>query len=97
MSVQIDAGAQGVSVYSHTLYILAALLAGGLACNLAIRPVPERWFTTTEAAHPQRTVGPAVVAHGTLNIALVVGWLAVGLPLAWGFYKTVVKASALFT
>jgi hypothetical protein len=30
-------------------------------------------------------------------IALVVAWAAVGLPLAWGVYKTVENALKLFT
>jgi hypothetical protein len=30
-------------------------------------------------------------------VILPLAWLAVGLPLAWGFYMTILKASVLFT
>jgi len=30
------------------------------------------------------------------RVALVVAWLLVGVPLAWGVYETVVKSMALF-
>jgi hypothetical protein len=31
------------------------------------------------------------------NLKLILAWLAVGLPLAWGVEQTVEKAMALFT
>jgi hypothetical protein len=34
------------------LYLLAGLLAIGLVCNLAVRPVAERLFVATTAATP---------------------------------------------
>jgi len=30
------------------------------------------------------------------SLALVLGWAAVGLPLAWGVYQTISKALAIF-
>jgi hypothetical protein len=30
------------------------------------------------------------------TIALALGWLLAGIPLAWGVYETLVKAAALF-
>jgi len=41
---QIAAGANPADAYHTTLYVLAGLLAGGLTCNLAVRPVAERFF-----------------------------------------------------
>ena len=93
---QLNAGVARANVYDHTMYILAFLLAGGLVCNLLIRPVPEHWFTTVEPLHglDLPTIGTGATAKAGLLLPL--SWLAVGLPLAWGFYMTVLKASALF-
>jgi len=41
---QVDAGVQGISLYANTMYVLAAFLAAGFVCNLAVRPVARRWF-----------------------------------------------------
>jgi hypothetical protein len=79
------------------MYILALLLAGGFVCNLLIRPVAERWFTKSEAAHDRAILQGVTMAPPQAGIGLVLGWLAVGLPLAWGFYMTIAKAAALFS
>src|SRR5579862_5691862 len=39
---QIDHGVRGAQIYNVTMYLLAALLAGGLVCNLLVRAVHER-------------------------------------------------------
>ena len=39
---QLDQGVAKADAYSLTMYIMAALLAVGLACNLAIRPMGEQ-------------------------------------------------------
>ncbi len=92
---QLDAGVARANVYDHTMYILALLLVGGLVCNLLIRPVPRSWFTATEAK-----MGPTMVFSAAApqrgGIVLPLAWLAVGLPLAWGFYMTLAKAAVLF-
>lgn len=41
---QIDAGATPAAAYQTILYVLAGLLFGGLLCNLAVRPVAERYY-----------------------------------------------------
>jgi len=94
---QLNAGVPAARVYDHTMYILALLLAGGLVCNALIRPVASHWFTRTEPAHA--SAAPFVVAteqRSGRGALLPLAWLAVGLPLAWGFYMTILKASALF-
>ena len=42
---QIDHGVAASNAYTFTMYILVGLLAVGLVCNLAIRPVPKPLFT----------------------------------------------------
>jgi MFS family permease len=92
---QIDAGVPRQNVYDHSMYILAVLLVAGFICNMLVRPLDARWFTAMPrpgAGSPVRASGPAP-AFGVL---MPLAWLAVGIPLAWGFYMTVLKASALF-
>lgn len=36
-------GATGVALYAPTMYLMAALLAIALVCNLLVRPVAERF------------------------------------------------------
>lgn len=45
---QLDHGVAREAVYNQTLYILAGLLVIGLICDLAVRPVAERFFMTDE-------------------------------------------------
>jgi len=41
---QIAHGVPAAQAYNTTMYILAGLLVLGLLCNLAVRPVPDRYF-----------------------------------------------------
>jgi hypothetical protein len=41
---QLDHGVPAARAYNTTMYILAALLVIGFFCNLAVRPVPDRYF-----------------------------------------------------
>ncbi len=43
---QIGAGVPNAQAYNTTMYLLAGLLVIGFLCNLAIRPVAERYFMT---------------------------------------------------
>jgi len=95
--VQIAAGVARANVYDRTLYILAALLVGGLVCNLLIRPVRPALFTHVGAAAGTSATASLPRSASTAGIvAPVLAWLAVGFPLAWGLYMTVLKTSALF-
>jgi hypothetical protein len=35
-------------------------------------------------------------ARSGIDASLVLAWLAVGIPLAWGFSQTILKAASLF-
>ena len=96
---QIDAGVPRQNVYDHTMYILALLLVGGLICNFLVRPVPSHWFAKATYSDAGRSPARALTEHGTSRggIALPLAWLAVCIPLAWGFYMTILKAATLFT
>ncbi len=94
--VQIDAGVARRNVYDHTMYILAALLLAGLVCNLLIRPVRAALFTRAEALPGAAAIEMSAAPVGRANPVLPFAWLAVGIPLAWGFAVTLTKAAALF-
>ena len=45
---QIDRGVPNAQAYNVTMYVLAGLLVVGLLCNLAVRPVEERYYMTSD-------------------------------------------------
>jgi len=107
---QLDHGVQRAEAYSITMYILAGLLALGLLCNWAVRPVAAAEFTS--AAPPARdgaatslprsaasATGPTVtaaVAQPTSKLLLVAAWAAVVTPICWGVAVTLQKTALLF-
>jgi MFS family permease len=102
---QIAAGVSRDRVYDRTMYILAGFLVVGLLCNLLIKPLAAKWFMSDQevadlqsktkgAAPPSGAFG---IGMGALTPQVVVAWLAVGIPLAWGVYVTISKALVLFS
>jgi MFS family permease len=45
---QIDRGVPNAQAYNVTMYVLAGLLVIGLICNLAVKPVAERYFMSQD-------------------------------------------------
>jgi hypothetical protein len=106
---QLGLGIPREQVYNQTMYILVGMLAIGLICNLMIRPLNPKWFMNEQElaeekrlAHERAVaseVGPggAGGAGGASSSAMVIlAWLAVGIPLAWGVYTTLVSAAKFF-
>ncbi|MCY4756091.1 OFA family MFS transporter [Pelomonas aquatica] len=104
---QLGLGLPREQVYNQTMVILVGMLAVGLLANLMIRPVAARHFMSDEElAQEQRLAreraAAAEVGSGrrqaaaTSTLALVLAWAAVGLPLAWGVYKTLVSVGKFF-
>ena len=103
---QLSQGVAKAQAYDTTMLILAALLVAGFLCNLLIRPVAPKWQMSDEepgaASKLVHVIAPAGsastgVAASTSPAALVlIAWLAVGIPLAWGVAQTVAKAAILF-
>ena len=92
--------------YKPALLTMVGVLAVGFVANLLIRQVADRFH---EAGHEERQLtgtsgdrgGVATAtrqrtAVATRPVLLVVAWAVVGLPLVYGVYQTVVKASSLF-
>ncbi|MDR6991975.1 MULTISPECIES: OFA family MFS transporter [Luteimonas] len=110
---QLGLGMPPSQVYNTTMYILAGMLVLGLICNLLVRPVNAKYFMSPEElAHEKQLAHEKVDASGKSlvsqdemdrigaggNPALVAFcWAAVGIPLAFGIWKTLEKALVLFT
>jgi len=104
---QLALGLPREQVYNQTLYILAGMLVLGLVCNLMVRPLADKWFMTeAELAEEKRLAhdkaaasegSATVTAQGAVSPAvLVLAWAAVGLPLAWGFFRTLQSVARFF-
>ena len=104
---QLGLGIPRAQVYNQTMYILVGMLAVGLVCNLLVRPVAEKHFmTAAELAEEKRLahdrtvaaeVGPrAMTVRNTSNVLVYAAWAAVGIPLAWGVYRTVLGVAKFF-
>lgn len=99
---QLSLGTPRDQVYNQTMYILVGFLLVGLVCNLLVRPVDRRHFMGEEelaredkplrvAAATVARQAPAAAAAATSGgqrLALLLAWLAVSLPIAWGVYRT---------
>jgi MFS family permease len=104
--VQLQAGMNRALVYDRTMYILAGLLVLGLICNLLIRPVNPKWHLSHEEAarlQAESANREAAIQHGSfgigkggLDVSAALFWLFVGIPLAWGVYKTLESAIKIF-
>lgn len=102
---QLSLGTPRDQVYNQTMYILVCFLVVGFICNLLVRPVDRRHFMDAEAlATEERPVREAAAqlpppAEDTAvrgsgdGLLLALAWLAVGLPLAWGVYRTLQSVS----
>ena len=104
---QLGLGIPREQVYNQTMYILVGMLVIGLISNLLIRPVADKYFMTpAELAEEKRLaherdaaaeVGQGTMTfHGTSNVLVYAAWAAVGLPLAWGVYRTVLSVAKFF-
>jgi MFS family permease len=106
---QLGLGIPREQVYNQTMWILAGLLIVGLICNLLIRPVDEKWFMSPdELAHEKHLAQDKIhdeeigadqtddMVTSTPIILVYAAWSIVGIPLAWGVYKTLMNVSKFF-
>ena len=89
------------------MYILVGMLVVGLICNLLVRPLDNKWFMTDaelaaekKLAHERAAaseVGTSTGGADTIPAWVVAfAWAAVGLPLAWGVYRTLLSVAKFF-
>src|SRR6201995_5588341 len=102
---QLAAGVPRDQLYNSTMDILCAMLGAGLICNYLIKPVDPKWYmseaevakmqapTTTAGGTPSGSFG---IAKGGLDARAALFWAFVGVPLAWGVYKTLLSAAKIF-
>jgi hypothetical protein len=105
---QVNHGVAKADAYTTTMYLMAGLLLVGLVCNLLVRPLggeyPEATKPLAEApAHLDRRsrVSDQIETQSPEGTAgrpwlLILSWLWVGVPLAWGVLETVRTSLGLF-
>ncbi len=101
---QLAAGVPRDHLYNTTMYILCAMLIAGLICNYLVKPVDPKWYMSADevaklqAAKTSGAVqsGSFGIGKGGLDAKAALFWLFVGIPLAWGVYKTFESAARIF-
>lgn len=90
-------------VYDLIFYVLAALLVVGFVCNALVRPVNPKWYIKEQdAPQLQRASGAPKassdfgIGRGGFDVKALLAWSAVGIPLAWGVWKTLENAVKIF-
>jgi MFS family permease len=103
---QLAAGVPRARLYDSTMYILCSMLIAGIICNYLVRPVASKWYMSeAEVARLQAASAKsdAAIQHGSFGIGkggldgrAALFWLFVGVPLAWGVYRTLLSAARIF-
>jgi len=105
---QLGLGLPREQVYNQTMYILTGMLVIGLICNLMVRPLADKWFMTdVELAQEKRLAHEKAAASVLVRsgnggadavspVVVVLAWAAVGIPLAWGVYRTLKSVTKFF-
>jgi len=106
---QLGLGIPREQVYNQTMYILVGMLVVGLICNLMVKPLNDKWFMTAdELAHEKRLAhekaaasevvrsGDASGSDAVSPLVVALAWAAVGIPLAWGVYRTLLSVAKFF-
>ena len=108
---QIENGVPKAQAYNTTMYILAGLLVLGFLCNLAVRPVKNKYYMTNEELEKERQLAHEnsgiTTSRGATSLVwhpdpsswtlVSISWLLIGIPLAWGIWQTLKSAAKLFT
>ena len=106
---QLGLGIPREQVYNQTMYILVGMLVVGLICNLLVRPLDDKWFMTDEELSEERRLAHEKAAASAVvreeeagsddavdPMVVVIAWAAVGIPLAWGVYRTLQSVAKFF-
>ena len=98
-------GTPAAHIYDTIFFVLVGMLVVGLIANVLVTPVAEKWFMTDdevkaeyanrhEAAKIEK--GSFGIGRGGFYGKAIFAWLAVGIPIAWGIYMTLLSAVKLF-
>jgi MFS family permease len=103
---QLAAGVPRDQLYNTTMYVLCAMLVAGLICNYMIKPVDPKWHMSPEevaklqTANAQKKVAVVNssfgIGKGGFDAKAALFWAFVGIPLAWGVWKTLASAAKIF-
>jgi MFS family permease len=103
---QLAAGVPRDQLYNTTMYILCAMLVAGLICNYLIKPVDPKWNMSSEEVAKLQAASAkseAAIQHGSfgigkggIDVKAALFWAFVGIPLAWGVWKTLESAVKIF-
>ena len=104
---QLGLGIPREQVYNQTMYILVGMLVIGLISNWLIKPInPKHFMTPDELARERQiahdraaasAVGSSQAGYHANSMATVyLAWAAVGIPLAWGVYRTLLSVGKFF-
>ncbi len=103
---QLAAGVPRDQLYNSTMYVLCAMLVAGLICNYLVKPVNPKWYMRADevaklqAASAQKEAavqhGSFGIGKGGLDVKAALFWAFVGIPLAWGVYRTLLSAAKIF-
>ena len=104
---QLGLGIPREQVYNQTMYILVGMLVVGLICNLLVKPLDAKWFMTDaelaaekKLAHERAAASEVTRSGGGADsvspVLVAFAWAAVGLPLAWGVYRTLQSVAKFF-
>ena len=106
---QLGLGIPREQVYNQTMYILVGMLVVGLVCNLLVKPLDMKWFMTDaelavekKLAHEKAAASEVTRSSGGSDsdsvspVLVAFAWAAVGLPLAWGVYRTLLSVAKFF-
>jgi len=103
---QLAAGVPRDQLYNSTMYVLCAMLVAGVICNALIKPVDDKWHMSADdvaklqaaSAKSESSIqhGSFGIGKGGLDGKAALFWLFVGVPLAWGVWKTLESAVKIF-
>ncbi len=102
---QLSAGVPRDKLYDSTMYVLCAMLVAGLICNYLVKPVNSKWHMSEEAVAKLQAAsargqaatqsGSFGIGRGGLDARAALFWAFVGIPLAWGVWKTLISAAKI--
>jgi hypothetical protein len=92
----VEAGLPRATIYSHICWVLAVMLIVGLVANLLIRPLNPARLRHDAVASETIASPPGDVTSDAISPMLILAWLGVLIPIAWGVSITLTKAAVLF-
>lgn len=104
---QLEHGIARAQVYNDTMYILAGLLALGCVANFLVRPVAARHFMNAAQLAEQKRLADDTHQHVVADVralasevshsgVVLLAWMAVWIPLAFGIWQTALTAAKIF-